>query len=1189
MHPFSHNLFAAFFAATVASASLAAYAMGDEEFVGPFVNWTNVKTAYGAKGDGVTDDTAALQNALNGLQSVYGEASSAKPTLYFPAGTYLIRSTLTLTGQFSVNVIGADPATTSILWGGASGGTMLYLNGNSYSRFDRLTFNGQDTAGIAVDQSKADGTSNYFDTGNEYADDVFENAGIGLRCGNLGYGCAETSMLRDQFLNNTVAGVALKNFNALDMWIWYSLFQNNAVGVTNWSGAGNFHVYNSIFQGSTTADIGYGNTGVFNFINNYSAGSNAFISAGGTGAEDNVTIIGNTILDTTQALSVQQNDIGPVVFINNIIRTSPTAASVSIGSGAYATAEAGPAVLVGNNNYPRPASDLFSMGNTFTVGSGTCTLTSPAFSGGHCHEINDQVVAADTIDPTMPTLPGTPPNNSREIFEVTPGMSAAQIQTLINQAATDATTDKPVVHIEAGNYLINTTLVVPANSDMQIIGDGGQSLLAWNGTGTGPVIQLQGPSKAALRDFQVSGGNNIPNGIEVNNADQPGSRVFMEQAIASQSNTNLFVDGLDYTIVELHDLTHYTAQTGAPSIDVTGGPLAAQGNWQGSATNIFLGVSAGNALSFSASNGAHLSVQGPWYDSGAANQQFAQVSGPSAFSYSGSMLSSAPLSSGAANIAFDNFSGTAALANIDLTGGIVGITGTGSGAQVLGLGLGGPANVFTNGSSPAATTEFLNGINNTNYVELPEQGCCNTTSLPTTLNQLRTTQPTLLAPLPAGVTDVRMYRIFVGVANIGVHLEAAVNGLEAAINGSCGTANGVSASSAPSANLCTTGTASSLSGAGPWTWSCAGSDGGTTASCWAPVSTAANGVCGSANGAEMTSAPTSGLCSAGTASSISGSGPWSWGCAGGNGGTTASCSALLETNGACGASNGEDLTSAPTTGLCNAGTASSVSGTGPWNWSCGGSNGGTAASCSAQISSISPDGTIITAPTGSLVTSAGTWTFGPNQQPGETGQYQILLNGRTAWPNGEGYAARMEVANGGVLYTYNSYVNGWWIWTGSAWASSSAPPGTAPVNGTCGASNGATLTNQPTTNLCSAGTASSVSGTGPWSWSCFGTNGGSTASCSAQISSISPDGTIITAPTGSLVTSAGTWTYGANQQSGEPGQYQILLNGGTAWPNGEGYAAKMEVANGGVLYTYNSYVNGWWIWAGSAWAGSSAP
>ena len=58
--------------------------------------------------------------------------------------------------------------------------------------------------------------------------------------------------------------------------------------------------------------------------------------------------------------------------------------------------------------------------------------------------------------------------------------------------------------------------------------------------------------------------------------------------------------------------------------------------------------------------------------------------------------------------------------------------------------------------------------------------------------------------------------------------------------------------SAPTANLCTAGTASTVSGSGPWSWSCAGSNGGTTATCSATKVASAppvNGACGSANGA----------------------------------------------------------------------------------------------------------------------------------------------------------------------------------------------------------------------------------------------------------------------------------------------------------------------------------------------------
>ncbi len=56
-----------------------------------------------------------------------------------------------------------------------------------------------------------------------------------------------------------------------------------------------------------------------------------------------------------------------------------------------------------------------------------------------------------------------------------------------------------------------------------------------------------------------------------------------------------------------------------------------------------------------------------------------------------------------------------------------------------------------------------------------------------------------------------------------------------------------------------------------------------------------------------------------------------------------------------------------------------------------------------------------------------------------------------------------------------------------------------PIDGSCGSSNGQTFTTAPTSNLCSAGTTSTVNGSGPWSWTCNGQNGGTDASCSANI------------------------------------------------------------------------------------------
>jgi parallel beta-helix repeat protein len=62
------------------------------------------------------------------------------------------------------------------------------------------------------------------------------------------------------------------------------------------------------------------------------------------------------------------------------------------------------------------------------------------------------------------------------------------------------------------------------------------------------------------------------------------------------------------------------------------------------------------------------------------------------------------------------------------------------------------------------------------------------------------------------------------------------------------------------------------------------------------ASPAVNGVCGSANGVTATTAPTAGLCTAGGATTVTGTGPWAWMCDGSNGGTSSSCSAPLQSS-----------------------------------------------------------------------------------------------------------------------------------------------------------------------------------------------------------------------------------------------------------------------------------------------------
>jgi len=146
-----------------------------------------------------------------------------------------------------------------------------------------------------------------------------------------------------------------------------------------------------------------------------------------------------------------------------------------------------------------------------------------------------------------------------------------------------------------------------------------------------------------------------------------------------------------------------------------------------------------------------------------------------------------------------------------------------------------------------------------------------------------------------------------------------------------------------------------------------------------------NGMCGSSGGATLTLKPATGtLCSTGTASSISGTGPWNWTCKGTNGGTNTTCTAQKATttpppvNGLCGSSNNLTLASVPTTNLCSTGTASTVAGTGPWSWSCNGSNGGTNASCSANFA---PTSAVLFPAMGDQTSSVYPWAQYP---PGVT-------------------------------------------------------------------------------------------------------------------------------------------------------------------------------------------------------------
>jgi len=100
-----------------------------------------------------------------------------------------------------------------------------------------------------------------------------------------------------------------------------------------------------------------------------------------------------------------------------------------------------------------------------------------------------------------------------------------------------------------------------------------------------------------------------------------------------------------------------------------------------------------------------------------------------------------------------------------------------------------------------------------------------------------------------------------------------------------------------------------------------------------------------------------------------------------------------------------------------------------------------------------------------------------------------------------------DSCSGNTLYEYycdDSYLS---VTTVHCICSSGACTGSLGVDGACGPAAWVNFSSMPTTGLCSSGNSSAVSGSGPWDWYCYGSNGGAGTSCVAYpVSTPTPAG-----------------------------------------------------------------------------------
>ena len=464
---------------TVVSAADALPAIPSMPWGTGFSDWTfgNVKTTFGAVGDGVHDDTAAIQSALTML-AVNGQSNGGNHTVYFPPGTYLVTSTLLLNRTAGSLIMGCGSLTT-LLWGGTSGnGTRLFWSdGNTRAHFEGLSFDGAGTCGVGLDHD----SHTLYESRVVHRSLAFTRFTVaGIRVGHNQYndgGVASAEMTYENCLfTNNSAGVQLCAWNDYDNFFMGCEFSYNAFGVQAF--AGNVYVTLSRFMHNTISD-----GCITAHANSYrwvvSVNSTTFLTTlPGNGGGSPTKLQGVVVVGWGEAQAalpaVYMGPRGPLQVVDSIFidPLNETSAALSFGGGGRGINEA---LLLSNASAsPGPLLDPDSGGNiSHAIATGP---TNPAIRARLPHiSATTQFLSTAWAAPGMTYDAvlqfGADPSGANE--------SASALQNCVDAA--NIAGRGAVCYLRSGVYTLNETLRL-CGTDWTLRGSGSgfTTILRWS-------------------------------------------------------------------------------------------------------------------------------------------------------------------------------------------------------------------------------------------------------------------------------------------------------------------------------------------------------------------------------------------------------------------------------------------------------------------------------------------------------------------------------------------------------------------------------------------------------------------------------------------------------------------------------------------------------------------------------------
>lgn len=606
------------------------------------------------------DDTKALQMALDSLSvspKNFNMGTRGYSTLYIPAGNYRITSTLVLKGKIGINIIGEDPRRTFITWDGKEEQTMLWANGAAYFKISRINWNANNKnaiTGIGVRWTTRWNdhlSESYAPLNIEISDCYFTGKAIyGIHGGSYGGEYAtgandsEITIQRCYFFECRKAGINITGFNALDYWIWDCRFIKCYIGIAN--AHGNYHAYRCYFEESTDSDF-INDNGYYTSVRGcYSLHSNYLSHDRGVSCNPFKRIFQGNQVKPLKGNSVYFAHVGKLTFIDNVFgkgRDHAGEYTLNYGSWCQGIYEV---LSIGNK---------YAMSNPLKIDPPSKRNFTFRDSYKYAGELSVSKQVFLSLQDPLPVKAG------RKIFDIPKNASTEKIQAIINQAAAIKGT-RPIVHFGFGYYTLNKQLVIPAGSDLQLIGDGliyASVLKRAPGFPKGTsMLKIIGPSDIVIRDIQIAdhdGSTNDISAIEFVNTDQPGSTAFIDQ-LHSSAATAIEMNGLDYLYVQKQNSFFSSGSK------IYGGKLVQQG--KGTAGLYCYG---GQFADLTVHGNGRFVAKDCWWEG--ANRKPIDITGSGNITIDGFMIAPAGADSNT-TVSIKKFNGRISLMNAYIQGGI---------------------------------------------------------------------------------------------------------------------------------------------------------------------------------------------------------------------------------------------------------------------------------------------------------------------------------------------------------------------------------------------------------------------------------------------------------------------------------------------------------------------------------------